>query len=85
MKYFAFFYFMKDQPEDITKTAPLHTKYWESLQLEGYKGGAFSDRSGGMIIFKATSKSDAEELVNDDPFLKEHLLHTRYLKEWNVE
>jgi hypothetical protein len=29
MKYFAFFYFMKDQPEDIAQTAPSHTKYWK--------------------------------------------------------
>ena len=34
----------------------------------------FADRSGGLITFDVASGEEAEQLVADDPFLREGLL-----------
>ena len=56
---FAYFYFMKREPEKIRSVVPSHAAYWENLKPEGYSGGPFADRSGGLIIFEMASLEDA--------------------------
>lgn len=84
-KKFAYFYFMKKEPEKIGQIVPQHIEYWQELNLEGYLGGPFSDRSGGLITFTADNIDQATDMVKKDPFIREDLLADRWIKEWLVE
>ncbi len=48
---FLFFHLMKDEPDRVRSVAPQHAAYWHDLELPGYIGGPFADRSGGSISF----------------------------------
>jgi uncharacterized protein YciI len=81
----AYLYFMKDQPERVAAVAPAHATYWRGLDLPGYLGGPFADRSGGLITFEADSWEKAEQLARDDPFQQQDLLRSRWVKEWTPD
>ena len=81
-KQFAYFYFMKNQPENIGKNVPSHAAYWNNLALDAYQGGPFSDRSGGLILFKAENMGEAESIVHKDPFLVDDLVEKKWIKAW---
>jgi uncharacterized protein len=82
---FAYVYLMAEDPDRVRAVAPEHAAYWKGLDLSDYRGGPFADRSGGLITFEARSSQEAEQLAADDPFFREGLLATRWLKEWHVE
>lgn len=82
---FAFFYFMKNEPDKIGQTVPLHVEYWRGSDVAGYLGGPFSDRSGGLITFEAENMEAATGLINHDPFVTENLLEDKWIKEWVVK
>lgn len=84
-KRFVFFYFMKRDPEKIKTVVPLHIEYWHELSLNKYLGGPFADRSGGLITFEAESIEEAIRLANNDPFVLQDLLESKWIKEWVVE
>ena len=77
-KRYAYFYFMKREPAKIQATVPAHV-------LEGYQGGPFADRSGGLIIFGADNIEEATGVIADEPFVMENLLEEKWIKEWMVE
>lgn len=79
---FAYAYVMKDEPDRVRAVAPLHAAYWHDLELPGYLGGPFGDRSGGLITFEAEDGSVARRLVDQDPFVREALLESSWLREW---
>jgi uncharacterized protein YciI len=81
---FSYFYFMKDDPGRVRAVVPEHTAYWRGLELPDYRGGPFADRDGGLITFTSDSDQDAEHLVANDPFLREGLLRSHWLKEWEA-
>ena len=83
-KQFAYFYFMKKNPDKIQQFVPAHVEYWKNSNVEGYLGGPFGDRSGGLITFKAENIEAAEKVADQDPFVTEDLLDNRWLKEWIV-
>lgn len=83
-KQFAYFYFMKSEPEKIKSVVSRHIGYWENKPLAKYSGGPFSDRSGGLITFEADSIETATEITEQDPFATESLLENKWLKEWIV-
>lgn len=85
MKRFAFVYFMKDSPLKIREVVPYHVDYWTQHRLDGYVGGPFADRTGGLISFEASSQAEASALVADDPFSVHGLLQESWLKEWETE
>lgn len=78
----AYFHLMKDDGAAIAEAAPGHHRYWRGLALEGYSGGPFADRSGGMIVFEAASLEEARTLVAADPFLAAGVLESHWVKEW---
>jgi uncharacterized protein YciI len=82
---FSYFYFMKQDPDRVRAVAPQHAAHWHGLGLRAYLGGPFADRSGGLITFEARSHEEAEQLVANDPFVREGLLESRWVKEWQVE
>jgi uncharacterized protein YciI len=79
---FAYFYLMRNAPDHVRAAASRHAAYWHELRLRSYLGGPFVDRSGGLITFEASSHTEAEKLVADDPFAQEDLVEQRWLKEW---
>lgn len=82
-KQFVYFYFMKRAPEEIRSIVPSHVAYWENLNLRGYVGGAFEDKSGGLITFEAETPEIASGFIANDPFVIEDLLEGKWLKEWS--
>jgi len=84
-KQFAFFYFMKNEPDKIRSVVPSHVAYWKNSNLNKYSGGPFSDRSGGLITFEAESIEKATGVIMGDPFILENLIGNKWIKEWMVE
>lgn len=85
MKKYVFFYLMKENEKRVADIVPSHVSYWKGRDLDNYQGGPFSDRSGGLITFLADSIENAEKETNGDPFVKEDVLSSMWLKEWRVE
>jgi uncharacterized protein YciI len=81
-KKYVYFYFMKENPEKIAQTVPHHVNFWKESNVNDYMGGPFSDRSGGLITFKANNIDEATKVVNKDPFVIENLLLEKWIKEW---
>jgi uncharacterized protein YciI len=82
---FAYIYFMKRAPDRVRAVAPRHASYWQNLELPGYIGGPFADRSGGLITFEAANAERAQQLVDRDPFVEEGLIQEGSLTEWQPE
>jgi uncharacterized protein YciI len=79
---FLYFYLMTGATDRVRAAAPKHASYWRQLGLPDYLGGPFADRSGGLITFRAGSAAHADQLVADDPFVREGLLEHYWAKEW---
>jgi uncharacterized protein YciI len=84
-RHFVYFYFNRNEPEKIRPVIPAHVGYWKTANLKEYKGGPFSDRTGGLITFAASSIEEATEIVLRDPFILEDLIAEKWIKEWIVE
>jgi hypothetical protein len=82
---FAYFYFMRSDPERVREVAPRHAQYWRGRGLPHYLGGPFGDRSGGLITFDCESFLEAGQLIANDPFRAAHLLERHWLKEWKPD
>lgn len=80
-----YFYLMRHAPDRVPAVAAEHAAYWQGLGLRDYLGGPFADRSGGLITFCTGSAGEAEQLVADDPFVREGLLERRWVKEWMID
>ena len=77
----AYFYFMKNKPAQVREVSPNHAEYWSQTHASE-RGGPFSDRSGGLIIFEAPNEETAAETVAGDPFHRAGLLEHWWLKPW---
>jgi uncharacterized protein YciI len=82
---FLYFYFNRTEPEKIRQVVPAHVQYWQSKNLEGYMGGPFADRTGGLISFVASSLDEATKIIQLDPFVLEDLIDQKWIKEWILE
>jgi uncharacterized protein YciI len=82
---FAYVYFMKNDPERVRGAVAGHVEYWRRLRLDGYLGGPFEDRSGGLITFDAEDQERAGRAVSSDPFVVRGLLEAYWLKRWMPE
>lgn len=82
---FVFFYLMREGAPELRDAVPAHVAHWKGAALEGYRGGPFADRSGGLITFHAADLREATALVERDPFVVRGLLRERWLKEWAPE
>jgi uncharacterized protein YciI len=76
-----YFYLMTGATDQVRAAAPKHAGYWRQLGLPDYLGGPFADRSGGLITFSAGSAADDDQLVAEDPFVRERLLEHFWVKE----
>ncbi len=84
-KRFVYFYLMKPAPDRVREVVPLHVKYWQASRVNGYLGGPFTDRTGGLILFETASLENATAVVEADPFVAHGLIATKWLKEWLPE
>ena len=82
---FVYFYFNRNAPEKIRQVVPAHVEYWETANVQGYIGGPFADRTGGLISFVASSIEDASDIIQNDPFVSEDLIDQKWTKEWVLE
>ena len=41
--------------------SPQHVSHWQALHLDGYLGGPFEDRSGGLITFETEDEEYAKQ------------------------
>jgi uncharacterized protein YciI len=85
MKRFLYFYLMRNTPEIIRQVVPRHVQYWQSRDLPDYMGGPFADRSGGLITFTAASLDETQQIIMQDPFVREQLIEQHWIKEWLIE
>ena len=85
MNVFVYFYLMKDEPERILRTVQSHVAYWKERDLKDFRGGPFSDRSGGLIMFSAKDIESANASVGGDPFIQNDLIDWKWVKEWCPE
>ncbi|MFY0543185.1 YciI family protein [Brevibacillus sp. H7] len=63
---------------------PAHLEYLNKLFLEGkvVMAGPFTDKQGGMVIYKADSLEEAKQLAEADPAVAEGA-RTLQLREWS--
>lgn len=64
---------------------PAHIAYVKTLIAQGHKArsGYWKQRGGGMLVFEAASREDAEAIVAQDPLVQNHCV-TYNLYEWCV-
>lgn len=67
-----------------TKIRPAHLKYIDELFKLGkvVMAGPFTDKEGGMVIYRADSYEEAKKLAKEDPVVIEKA-RTLELREWN--
>ncbi|MGZ4589915.1 MAG: YciI family protein [Actinomycetes bacterium] len=82
---YVYFYFMGADAERVRATAPEHAAHWHDLGLDDYLGGPFEDRTGGLITFRAEGAAQAESAVATDPFVRDGLVETYWVKQWSPE
>ncbi|MGZ0051816.1 YciI family protein [Brevibacillus gelatini] len=66
------------------KIRPAHLAYINDLYKQGkvVMAGPFTDKQGGMVIYKAESLEEARKLAEGDPVVVEGA-RTLELREWN--
>jgi len=84
-KRYIYFYFNRNKVEKIIEVIPRHIQYWQTAALNDYIGGPFSDHTGGLISFSATSLQEATDIILQDPFITEDLIAQKWIKEWHPE
>lgn len=64
---------------------PAHKAYIQDLIAKGHKArtGYWVEQRGGMLLFEAASKAEAEAIVADDP-LVQHGCVNYQLYEWRI-
>jgi uncharacterized protein YciI len=72
MKYFAAFLPMLDQEKSRT-LRPRHLAFLEEQDSRGkiLARGPFTDGSGGLVIYRASSLEEAQDIAASDPYVTE--------------
>ncbi|MGF1521919.1 MAG: YciI family protein [Leptolyngbyaceae cyanobacterium] len=67
------------------KHVPAHTAYVKELIQKGHQArtGYWAERGGGMLLFQAQSKAEAEAIVQADPLIKNGCVDYE-LHEWCI-
>lgn len=73
-----------DKPT-FDKYVPAHKEYVRELIAKGYKAksGYWAQKGGGMLLFEAASRAEAEAIVAEDPLVKNNCVKYE-LFEWCV-
>lgn len=64
---------------------PAHLEYLDALYKQGkvVMAGPFTDKKGGMVLYKAETYEAAQQLAEADPVIV-HKARTLDLREWNA-
>lgn len=84
MKFAAIIEYLQDKAK-IAEIRPVHRQYLAGLKERGQlaASGPFSDDSGALIIYEASSREDAETLLKGDPFCKNGIFVKWQIRPWN--
>ncbi len=71
--------------QEFDRYIPTHKAYVQNLIDRGHhtKTGYWGEHGDGMMLFKADSLAEAEQLVAADPLVKNHCV-TYQLHEWCI-
>src|SRR5262249_16921047 len=74
-----------DDKAKIQEVRPAHRQYLSGLKANGQLvvAGPFPDDSGGLIVYEAASREEAEALVQGDPFFQNGVFVSYVLRPWN--
>ncbi|MDO5669533.1 MAG: YciI family protein [Corynebacterium sp.] len=90
MNYFTVQYRYPDGDETITRVRPEHREWLKTLLDAGQlvASGPHTDGSGGALIIvrlpEGSTVTDAEALMDADPFIREKALQGREIRPWNA-
>jgi uncharacterized protein YciI len=84
MKYAAIIEYLQD-PEKVQSIRPAHRQYLADLRQRGQlaASGPFTDSTGALIIYEASSPEEAERLLQADPFHQNGIFVRYVLRPWN--
>ncbi|PSO47707.1 MAG: hypothetical protein BRC33_12025 [Cyanobacteria bacterium SW_9_44_58] len=73
-----------DKPT-FDQSVPAHVAYVKELNENGHnaRSGYWADLGGGMLLFEADSLEQAQEIVENDPLVKDGCV-TYELHEWRI-
>lgn len=66
---------------------PRHVTYLQSLFEQGrlvMAGPIGAPGAGAMVVYRADSEAEAQQMVDDDPYTVEGVIADRVLREWTV-
>jgi uncharacterized protein YciI len=84
MKFAAIIEYSQDKAK-IAAHRPVHRQYLATLRERGQlaAAGPFTDDSGALIIYEASSREEAEALLEGDPFNNNGIFLQYQLRPWN--
>jgi uncharacterized protein len=84
MKFAAIIEYSQDKAK-IAEVRPVHRQYLTSLRERGQlvASGPFTDDSGALIIYEASSAEEAEKILQGDPFHQNGIFIRWQLRPWN--
>src|SRR5262245_40007494 len=85
MKFAAIIEYIPDKAK-IAAIRPAHRVHLTALKERGQlvACGPFTDDSGGLIIYEAATKEEAEAFLQNDPFAKNGVFVRWQLRPWNA-
>jgi uncharacterized protein len=85
MKYFAAFLYLLDEEKNRT-LRPRHLAFLDEHESLGqvFARGPFTDGTGGLVIYYASSLEEAEKLAGSDPYVAEGARRLE-LHEWAMK
>ena len=84
MKYAAVIEYITDK-DKIQSVRPVHRQYLASLKSAGQLAvaGPFTDDYGRLIVYEASTREEAEQLLQGDPFHQNGIFVRWVLRPWN--
>ena len=84
MKFAAIIEYPQDRAK-IAEVRPAHRQYLTGLRDQGRlaASGPFTDDSGALIIYEASSREEAESFLKGDPFNQHGIFLNYQLRPWN--
>jgi uncharacterized protein YciI len=84
VKFAAIIEYTQDKAR-IAEFRPVHRQYLAALRERGQlaASGPFTDDSGALIIYEASSRDEAEKIVQGDPFHANGIFLRYQLRPWN--
>lgn len=85
MKFAAIIEYLQDKAK-IAEVRPVHRQYLASLKEKGQlaASGPFTDDSGALIVYEATTKEEAEAFLKGDPFNQAGIFVKYVIRPWNT-